>query len=84
MDTAILQLMLEGLFTVIMAGIGFIIKGMSSDIRELTHAVTTLRVEMIRDYVGKEEWVRIRDRVHELDSEVATLQFVFKQQTRNG
>lgn len=56
-----------------MASIGFIIKGISINIRELTLAVTSLRVEMMKDFVTKDEWQRMRDRVHDIGNNVSGL-----------
>lgn len=71
MDIA--QLMIEGLFAVVLAGFGFFMRSISDDMKELTKAINDLRDKLLEDYVNKEEWQRMRDRMHELSNQVAGL-----------
>lgn len=71
MDIA--QLMIEGLFAVVLAGFGFFVKSISDDMKDLTKAINNLRDKLLEDYVNKTEWQHMRDRLHELSNQVAGL-----------
>lgn len=78
-NVPLLQLIIEGLFTIIMAGIGVLLKNMSSDIRGLRDAIGALQVQMVTDFVPKDEWLRVRDQMHNLRNDVSAIQFIVDQ-----
>ena len=72
----VVQLLLEGMFAIIMAGIGYTIKSLAADIRELTRVTTDLRISQSRDYVTKEDWLLVRSSIHDLRDEMNKLRLV--------
>jgi hypothetical protein len=68
-----LQIIFQILLAVVIAAVGFIVRRLSSDIKDFTEnlkdvakKITELEVEMIRQFVLKEELVPIKNRIAEL------------------
>jgi len=64
MDIA--KYLIEGLFAVVLCGIGFFLKQISDKLEELTKSITDLRIKVIEDFVTKTEWEQLRVRLHDL------------------
>lgn len=67
------QIIIQVLLAVVIAAVGFIVKRLSDDIKSFTEnlkdvatKITELEVEMIRQFVLKEELVPIKNRIAEL------------------
>lgn len=73
MDLQFAQLIIEGLFAIVLTSIGFYLRDIASKISDLSKIVTDLRIEMVKDFVTKAEWQQVRDRLHELGDELATI-----------
>jgi hypothetical protein len=68
-----LQIIFQILLAVVIAAVGFIVRRLSSDIKDFTEnlkdvakKITELEVEMIRQFVLKEELIPIKNRIAEL------------------
>jgi hypothetical protein len=71
MDIA--KYLIEGLFAVVLCGIGFFLKEISAKLEKLTDAIAALKVEMIQDFVTKSEWEQLRTRFHDLSGTIGRI-----------
>jgi hypothetical protein len=62
----LVQLIIEGLFAIVLCGIGFFLSQISSKLEKLSDTITALKVEMLQDFVTKHEWELLRGRLHDL------------------
>lgn len=83
-----LQLVIQLLIVIVIGAVGLIVKNLSGDIKEFTKnltavatKITDLEVEMIKNFVLKEELIPIKNRVAELLSreDMAALRAQVKQ-----
>lgn len=72
MDPAV-QLVIQILLAVVVAAVGFIVKGLAGDIKDFTRnleqvgrEISSLRVEMVKDFALKDDLIPIRNRIAEL------------------
>lgn len=74
------QLLIEGLFAIVLTGIGFFLHQIASKLEKVADTIASLRVEivnlkveMVADFVKKEEWRELRIRLHDVEDRVAGL-----------
>lgn len=67
------QLLIEGLFAIVLSGIGFFLRQIAAKLEKVADSIVDLRVEMVADFVRKDEWQELRKRLHDIEDRVAGL-----------
>lgn len=87
----VIQIAVQILFTIVISGVGFMVKQLASkldkfsgSIDTLTKAISDLRVEMLKDFVRNDEFTVMRQRFHDMANNVSALMAQAELNRRKG
>lgn len=85
------QVIIQALLAIVISGVGFIVRQLSSkldkfsdSLETLAKAISDLRVEVLKDFVRNEEFVVMRQRIHDIANNVSALMAQAELNKRKG
>lgn len=85
------QIIIQALLAIVISGVGFIVRQLASkldkfsdSLETLAKAISDLRVEVLKDFVRNEEFVVMRQRIHDIANNVSALMAQAELNKRKG